>query len=123
MRCRSVKNWFPPIAIFIIALLPVACGEDSNPADESGGMQQVEIVVLKNNTSIRVAGATIIIDDDDNLSCITSEVNGDSGGNCFFVLEKKSHSITIAKPGYHILTTTFLVTSSTTIKYFSIFNY
>jgi hypothetical protein len=111
-------------ALFLMmAMMVGGCEEDEEyPVGGAGDLQQVTIVILENNTDTRVAGASIILDDNSNLSCTTADPGGDSGGDCTFMLKKVEHSIKISKVGYRTTEVTFRVTSLMTFKYFSISN-
>lgn len=122
MNHKSKFGFVIPILAAALALMLGACGEEEDNPTSASEHQNVTIVVLANNTDTRVAGASIKIDNNDNLTCETSGPGGDSGGECGFLLRKIEHSITITKAGYHTLQKTFMVTGNTTYVYFSIFN-
>lgn len=107
----------------MMAMMVGGCEEDEeNPVGDASDLQQVTIVILENNTDTRVAGASIVLDNNSNLSCTTDPPGGDSGGDCTFMLRKEVHSIKISKVGYRTTEETFRVTSTMTFKYFSISN-
>ncbi len=106
------------------AVIFVACDDKTeNPGGDAGDLVDLTIVVLRNNTDFRVADAQIVIDNNSNLSCLTSGPGDMAGGSCEFRLMNDWHQITISKVGYRTLDTTFLVTTTMAIKYFTIFNY
>lgn len=123
MNFRAITTGLPKIAVVIIALLLAGCGdEESNPIDGTGDLQEVRIVVVENNTDTRIADAYIIIDQDNQLSCYTPGPGGATGGDCVFMLRKAMHAIRITKIPYRPVDTTFIVTSTTSVKYFSLSN-
>ena len=107
------------------AIFLTGCGDDNEIplGGDAGDLQQVTVVILKNNTDERVAGAHIVFDGNNNLSCDTPGPGGDAGGECTFMLTKTEHSVTVSKVGYSTRTLTFQVTGSMTFKYISIFDF
>jgi hypothetical protein len=119
---KSIFGFLTLVIIAAFALILGACSEDDDNPTSASEHQPITIVVLKNNTDTRIAGASIKIDNNNDLTCETSEPGGDTGGECGFMLKKIEHSITITKAGYHTLQKTFMVTGNTTYLYFSLTN-
>ena len=98
------------------AVLCNSC-EEKTVGSDAVDLQRVTIVVLDSGSDTRLPGAGVIIDNDGNLSCTTP----DPSAECRFALKRVRHSISISKPTYVTLNTTFDVMSTTTIKYFTIY--
>ncbi len=99
------------------AVLCNSC-EEKTVGSDAVDLQHVTIVVTDSGTDTRLPGADLIIDNDGDLSCTTP----DPSGECRFALKRIRHSISVSKPTYVTLNTTFDVMSTTTIKYFTLYH-
>jgi hypothetical protein len=105
-------------AVLISAVIIFFCSCEEDPDDATGNdVLPIKIVILSNGTNNRLAGAKVVIDNRSDLTGITNDQ-----GECDYMLKKSTHSINISRIHYTPLDTTFIVTSTTSIKYFTIYN-
>lgn len=116
----AVEDKIKIIIALSLFVLMAACSENDDTIGGSEDTYLVKIIVLKNNTNVRVDDASITIDNDEDLSCQTP--GGDTGGSCTFMLMKGWHTVHVFKVGYRAVDSTLLVSNDMT-KAYSLFNF
>jgi len=102
------------LGLLVSGLILSGCEEDAKVSD-AGNVTRVQIVITRNGTSTPLPGASILVDN--NLSCTTSDPDGD----CTFVLGYRDHVIQVSMHNYGTIVDTFHVSTTTTIKYFTLY--